>query len=132
MTFSLHPLDTPGVPTFPELIHFQLGKRKVNLLQEVGTKYKSFGTLLLEDTSGSKMAAIEHEVGKNVEDVSYKVFQEWLHGSGQKPTSWDTLVTVLQDVDLHSLAKLVQEAKCRGKMEALVSTKLSKIKAIFK
>ena len=78
------------------------------------------------------MAAIEHEVGKNVEDVNYKVFQEWLCGSGRKPMSWDTLAAVLQDVDLQALAKLVQEAKCGGTKGVNVGGKLSKIKAMFK
>jgi hypothetical protein len=122
----------PDVPTLPGLIHFPFGEHKVSLLQEVGTKYKSFGTLLLEDTSGSKMAAIEHDVGRNVSDINYRVFQEWLSGSGRKPVSWDTLATVLQDVELCSLAKAVQEMKCERTLGAGTSRKMASVKAMFK
>lgn len=125
-------LDISGPPTFPELIHFPLAGLKVSLLQEVGTKYKSFGTLLLEDASGSKMAAIEHDLGRNVEDINYKVFHEWLCGSGKKPVSWDTLVAVLQDVDLMSLAESVREVKCVRKKGATDDGKIAKIKTMFK
>lgn len=113
-------------------MHFPLAERTVNVLQEVGTKYRSFGTLLLEDTNGCKMAAIVHELGRNVEDVNYKVFQDWLSGSGKKPVSWDTLVSVLQDIDLKSLAKSVREVKCTGKKGVTVDGKITRIRAMFK
>ena len=78
------------------------------------------------------MAAIEHDVGRSVEDINYKVFQEWLSGSGRKPVSWDTLVAVLQDVEHCSLAKSVREAKCSGAQGATVSWKMGVIKAMFR
>lgn len=105
-------LPDPSPPTIPELIHLSLADRNVNLLQEVGTKYKSFGTLLLEDSTGSKMAAIEHALGRNIEDINYRVFQDWIGGNGKMPVSWDSLVSVLQDVKMESLAEAVQEVKC--------------------
>ncbi len=129
---GIMPADAPGPPTFPELIDFPLLGRKVNLLHEVGTKYKAFGTLLLEDSSGSKMSAIEHDLGKNVEDINHKVFQDWLKGSGRKPVSWDTLSGVLQDTDLESLAKAVRAVKCeRGTGGATETGEMAKIEMMF-
>lgn len=126
--------DSHEIPTIPELINFSLSAQsKVNLLQEVGTKYKSFGTLLLEDANGSKMAAIEHDLGRNVEDINYKVFQEWICGNGKKPVSWDTLIGVLQDIEMVTLAKSLRDVKCEVKMKKVPSDeRVESIKMAFK
>lgn len=109
-----------------------LADSNVNLLQELGTKYKSFGTLLLEDSTGSKMAAIEHALGRNVEDINYRVFQDWISGSGKKPVSWNSLVGVLQDVKMESLATSVREAKCERKSRGAVDAKIASVMKTFK
>ena len=118
--------DSP--PTVHEVTHYPLHGRKVNLFQEIGTKYHSFGDLLLEDETGSRVDGIEHKLGRNVEDINRKVFQEWIRGKGKKPVSWDTLVGVLQDIELKTLAVSIQRLKCINKKD----TKIIHIELMFR
>ena len=77
----------------------------------VGTNYKKFGVLLLEDNTGELLRAFERELGRNAGEINIRVFNTWLSGKGRKPVSWDTLVTVLQDIKLNKLAKDIKKTK---------------------
>ena len=73
------------VPTMMDVISFPLQDSKVDLTEEVGTKYLKFGILLLEDQTGARISAMERKLAKNAQDINYRVFQEWLQGNGRKP-----------------------------------------------
>ena len=96
------------VPTMMDVISFPLQDSKVDLTEEIGTKYLKFGTLLLEDQTGARISAMERELAKNAQDINYRVFQEWLQGNGRKPVSWVTLISVLKDIGLSQLAKSIR------------------------
>ena len=91
------------------IVNFPLQDSKVNLTKEVGKKYPEFGILLLEDPTGAHISALEKELMKNAEDINYRVFQEWLQGKGRQPVSWETLVSVLEDIGLNQLAKSIRD-----------------------
>ena len=93
-----------------DIICFPLQDSKVDLTKEVGTKYLQFGILLLEDQTGAHISALERELMKNAQDINYRVFQEWLHGKGRQPVSWETLISVLEDIGLNQLAKSIRDA----------------------
>ena len=80
---------------------------KVNLPREIGTKYFEFGVHLLEDKTGARITALEKEHGKNSENINIHIFSEWLSVGGKQPLSWSTLITVLEDIGLNKLAKMV-------------------------
>lgn len=84
----------------------------------MGTKYKLFGTLLLEDKTGSKMSSMEHSLGRDVQEINYRIVRDWIAGNGKRPMSWDTLASVLQDVELGWLAGLVRGAKCEQRQRS--------------
>ena len=92
-------------PTLMELIRFPMPDRKVNLAEIIGVNYFDFGVLLLEDETGDQMSAIEKERRGNASDIIRHTFRLWLQGKGRQPVSWDTLVTVLQDIGLNKLAR---------------------------
>ena len=79
------------------------GEDHVNIIEEIGDKYHKFGTLLLEDKTGSKMGSIEDDE-RRAEAVNNRVLTRWIRGEGRKPTSWTTLVNVLDECDLTVLA----------------------------
>jgi hypothetical protein len=85
---------------------------KVNLAQAIGTKYTSFGILLLEDDNGNRTEAIVRELQGRAEDINTKIFCLWVNGEGLEPVSWATLVGVLQDIGLNKLASDIQQVKC--------------------
>ena len=72
----------------------------------------NFGILLLEDENGSRIQSTIHECRDNAEQVNMKVLQEWIAGRGKLPVSWDTLIEVLQDIDLSTLADDLAAVKC--------------------
>ena len=41
-----------------------------------------------------------------------KVLEEWIAGQGKHPFSWDTLIEVLQDIDLGTFASDIAAVKC--------------------
>ena len=100
-----------STPTMMEIIHFPLKDSKVNLAQEIGTKYFEFGTFLLEDATGTRISALEEELRHNAQNINRQIFREWLSGGGKKPVSWETLIAVLEDIGLSELAKSIAEVK---------------------
>ena len=89
----------------PKLIRFKTKTtRCVNILKEIGSNYEHFGTLLLEDESGAKVKAIVKEHRGDDGSINIEIFREWLQGQGATPVSWRTLVDILNDVGLKTLA----------------------------
>ena len=84
---------------------------KVNLAQEIGTSYEDFGILLLDD-NGDRTDTIVRELGKKTEDINRRIFRLWVKGEGLQPVSWPTLVDVLRDMGLDTLARGIEHAKC--------------------
>ena len=78
---------------------------------EIATKYFEFGILLLEDSNGSRVRIIQHE-NHDVERINTTILQQWLTGRGKQPVTWATLVEVLRDIELHTLAHEIETVKC--------------------
>ena len=93
-----------------ELIRFRGRERRINIPQEISTNFRNFGILLLEDTSGARIRSIVYECRDNPELINMKVMEEWVAGRGKLPVSWDTLIEVLQDIELGALARDIASA----------------------
>ena len=98
-------------PTLIELVKFQGRERKINVPQEISTKYPHFGILLLEDTNGIKVRNMEYKHRGNPEQINTEILQEWVSGRGRLPVSWATLTEVLRDVELSELASDIEAVK---------------------
>ena len=110
----LHTTCTPGTkPTLPELLKFTCtDKRVVNIPVEIGTKYVQFGTFLLEDRNGSRVKIMARKHHYDAEEINIEIFEEWLTGRGKQPVTWATLVDVLHDIELSTLAGEIEAVKC--------------------
>ena len=95
----------------PECIKFQGRERKINIPQEIGTKYHNFGILLLDDTTGDKIRNLEHKYREDAERINTEILHEWVTGRGKQPVTWETLAKVLQDVELRTLASDIEAVK---------------------
>ena len=104
-------LFTGGQPTLIELVRFRGRDRRINIPQEVSTKYFQFGILLLEDTNGARVRNMEHKHQRDAEQISMEILQEWANGRGRQPVSWATLTEVLRDVELSELASDIAAVK---------------------
>ena len=98
-------------PSLIELVRFRGGKRRINIPQEISTKYLQFGILLLEDTKGARVRNIEHKHRGDAEQINMEILEEWVNGRGRQPVSWEILTEVLRDVKLGQLAGDIEAVK---------------------
>ena len=92
---------------------------KINIPEQIGVKYEDFGIQLLEDSTGARVSNIEHELRGNPKSINTHILEEWLqNGDGEKPVSWRTLVEVLRDIELGTLANDIETACKLGKIQA--------------
>lgn len=63
----------------------------------------SFGKLLLNDTTGSILMTIEKSSNK-ISDKIVQICSLWIDGEGRLPVTWSTLINVLNELQLQSLA----------------------------
>ena len=104
----------PGTkPTLPELLRFTCTDgRVVSIPMEVATKYVRFGVFLLDDRTGSRVKIMAHMHHYDPERINTEILQEWLIGRGKQPVTWETLVEVLCDIELFTLAGDIRTSKC--------------------
>jgi len=79
-------------------------------MEHIGANYKILGTLLLNDDTGTKTAAIIKECQMNALDINYNILQQWIQGKGSHPVTWDTLVEVLRSINLSELANTIESS----------------------
>jgi len=94
-------------------VRFRGRERRINVPQEISTKYTQFGILLLEDTNGNRVRNMEHKHRGDAEQINTEILQEWVSGRGKQPVSWETLTEVLRDVELCTLATEIEVANSR-------------------
>ena len=72
-----------------------------------------FGVLLLEDSTGARVRVIELQNHYDTQQINLWILQEWLIGTGRHPVTWNTLVEVLHDIELPTLASEIEAVKCQ-------------------
>ena len=90
-------------PSLPELLCLKVP-------QEVGANYSTFGIILLNDKTGSRVNAIDDECRGKSDRIILRILQEWLEGKGL-PVTWESLVKTLRNIDLSVLADQIQASK---------------------
>ena len=81
--------DRPGLTELPQ---FQTRDGKhINLLQSIAPHSDDFGTCLLADDNGVKMAALKTD-HRSVEQVTRHIFIEWLVGKSKVPMNFFLMV----------------------------------------
>ena len=97
----------------PELLIFKYPDgTKVRIVEEIGTKYELFGILLLRDRTGAKVKNIAYRCSNDPERINTEILQQWLAGMGKLPVTWATLVEVLRDIGLSTLADGISTVQC--------------------
>ena len=86
----------------------------INIPEEIATKYVCFGTFLLNDRNGSRVKIMAHKHLNDAEQINTEILQEWLTGRGKQPVNWATLIKVLHDTKLFTLAENIVDVKCPG------------------
>lgn len=86
---------------------------KIKVHEQIGIKYIDLGVFLLDDTNGVKVEAIALKHNNNAENINKDILSKWLRGMGKQPVTWSTLIEVLRDIDLKSLANDIESGLSR-------------------
>jgi len=90
-------------------------------------KYQDLGSQLLDDPTGVKVDSMEHKHGRDSLRINTAILKEWLRGQGRRPVSWRTLIEVLRDIELSTLAGVIEEACSADVMDTEPSLPPSRI-----
>ena len=67
-----------------------------------------FGILLLNDKTGAEVRAIANKHHEKAAEINLEILTLWIGGKG-KPLRWDTLISVLNDTGLGTLAGDIED-----------------------
>ena len=104
-------LVTDSTPSLDELLSFPASQgRAINIPEEIGTKYNTFGILLLKDRTGAMVDGIVHKHLKDSLQINIDIVKKWVRGeTGKQPVSWRTLIICLRDSGMSTLADDIQQ-----------------------
>ena len=85
-------------------------EKKVKIIESVATDWRKIGMLLDFDPVGKRLEIIAETERDKPEECCRSMFQYWLQGNGLQPVTWITLVRVLEDCELNSVALQVKQA----------------------
>lgn len=91
-------------PNLPALQKFPYKDGDIDIISETAGCYKRIGIFLLNDKTGGIVNVITMEHSKP-EDKMTAIYERWL----QKGASWEQLIQVLKDCNLHVLANNIEE-----------------------
>ena len=100
-------------PILPELLNFPVDEERVNIIEQIGTKYYEFGIYLLQDNDGNKMDTIIADCRGVSFDINRQILCKWIRGGGKQPVTWATLVTEIDRCGLTELAKTIRKEKSK-------------------
>ena len=103
---SLQPSPLPFLEHKPDLE--QLLRLKV--YERITVKNHDFGITLLKDAHGSITSTIEYQHKGFPTRITEAILQRWLEGTGRTPQTWHTLLTVLREIELNTLANDIEES----------------------
>ena len=98
-------------PNLVELITFPGRSKEINIPEQIGTKYTSFGILLLNDSNAARVKAIETKYHEDAQEINLEILRQWIEGNGKQPVTWRTLVDVLCKIGLTTLADDIKAVK---------------------
>ena len=108
-------------PTLPELLSFKCTDgRVINIPEKIETNNIQFSTLLLG--YGHPWAPF---LWGGSELANTRTLKKWLTGRGKQPVTWTTLVEVLRDCQLSTLASDIEAVKCPERPVSEVSNEAS-------
>ena len=91
----------------------------INIPQEIGSNYYHLGIHLLDDPNGARVRNMERDY-REIERINTEILREWATGRGKKPVTWETLTTVLCDIELGALASEIEVIKVKPTMSTIL------------
>ena len=101
-----------------------LNHPRINLFNKIPSRDDliNFGTHLLDDHYGTKMKRIEEDHNYSMYRVTREICRQWLGGSGKHPVTWKTLISVLEQTRLLTLAGNIESSIDKGALNKTVTS----------
>ena len=98
-------------PTLPLLQRFPTKSEDVTkVIERIGISNHDLGIRLLNDNYGTITAEIEAQYKHDPPSRTTEgILQKWLQGTGRTPQTWDTLIIVLREIELNTLAQEIED-----------------------
>ena len=102
-----------GVPTvkllacFPSLVGGV--SKNINIIQRTSPSYTKLRKYLLDDDNYDILDDCK-KYHHDPEEIVTSIYKKWISGTGRKPVTWQTLVGVLRDIELNSLADTIEHS----------------------
>ena len=109
-TLSLFPSYTESTerPDLQSLLNLPShGGRVIKVIESTAAHYYNIGIILLNDSHGNRVSAIERSLNRRVMDIMREIYREWL--SEDINCSWTTLTDCFRQCDLNSLAYSIEQ-----------------------
>ncbi|CAI8021431.1 hypothetical protein GBAR_LOCUS12714 [Geodia barretti] len=110
---ALNPASTRTLDSTPSLRDLSVFKtrsgEKIEIIKSLAPDWKSFGVHLNFDDMGSQLSLIEAQHGQsNPQSCCRDMVIHWLLGNGEGPTTWRTLLALLEDGERAYLADRIR------------------------
>ena len=104
-----------GVPTVKLLTYLPIltdGRKQktLNIIQRTSTHYANLSMFLLNGDNCDIVDSLKEKYRGDPEEIVTAVYKKWINGAGRQPVTWQTLVDVLRDIKLNSLAEEMETA----------------------
>ena len=101
---------TDSRATLPEILTFpDKSGESIGIHKRIGAKYKTFGIILLNDSDGRTVDIISTSEEGDAEYINIEILKRWVQGAGRQPATWRTLIQVLKQSSLTTLAKEIED-----------------------
>ena len=84
--------------------------KRLNIVERTASHYAKLAMHLLCDVNCDTIASLEKQFQRDPEIIATTVYKKWISGTGKKPISWRTLIDVLREIRLISLAEEIENA----------------------
>ena len=78
--------------------------KNLNIIQRTSISYTKLGMYLLDDDNCDIVEGLEERYHHDPAKIATAIYKMWISGTGRRPATWQTLVGVLRDIELNSLA----------------------------
>ena len=89
-------------------------KKNLDIIQRTSTSYTKLGMYLLDDDNCDIVDSYKEKYKNDPVEIVSAVYKKWISGTGRKPVTWQTLVDVLREIELNSLAGDIEATLSHG------------------
>ena len=107
---SLKPIQLPtteSVPKWHELHYIESQGKQIKIFDRVAAEWEQVAARLHFESH--TIRAIKVDSCYQTDPACRSMFDRWLQGNGRMPTTWQTLITALNEAEFSSLAKEIQQ-----------------------